>query len=62
MDENEFFSFIENAINDELNTSQKKWALDTMKDIERDLQKDDTGLEDLDEIKRMQKIAGIRRR
>jgi len=60
MNENEFFSFIENAINDELSVNQKKWALDTMKDIERDLQKDDTGLEDLDEIKRMQQLAGIK--
>ena len=45
----EFFPFIENAINDELKPLQKKWAADTMKDIARDLTKDDTGLEDLDE-------------
>jgi hypothetical protein len=44
----EFFPFIENAINDELKPLQKKWALDTMRDIDRDLKKDDTGLEDLD--------------
>jgi len=46
----EFFPFIENAINDELKPLQIKWATDTMKDIARDLTKDDTGLEDLDEI------------
>jgi len=45
----EFFPFIENAINDELKPLQKKWAADTMKDIAKDLTKDDTGLEDLDE-------------
>jgi hypothetical protein len=45
----EFFPFIENAINDELKPLQKKWAADTMKDIAKDLGKDDTGLEDLDE-------------
>ena len=38
----EFFPFIENAINDELKPLQKKWAADTMKDIAKDLGKDDT--------------------
>jgi hypothetical protein len=47
--DDEFFPFIENAINDELKPLQKKWAIDTMKDIAKDLGKDDTGLEDLDE-------------
>jgi hypothetical protein len=46
--DDEFFPFIENAINDELKPLQKKWATDTMKDIAKDLTKDDTGLEDLD--------------
>ena len=46
--DDEFFPFIENAINDELKPLQKKWAVDTMKDIAKDLGKDDTGLEDLD--------------
>ena len=46
--DDEFFPFIENAVNDELTPSQKQWAVSTMKDIERDLRKDDTGLEDLD--------------
>jgi hypothetical protein len=47
--DDEFFPFVENAINDELKPLQKKWAADTMKDIAKDLGKDDTGLEDLDE-------------
>jgi len=46
--EDEFLSFVENAVNDELTNDQKQWALNTMKDIEKDLRKDDTGLEDLD--------------
>jgi len=49
--DDEFFPFVENAINDELKPLQKKWAADTMKDIAKDLGKDDTGLEDLDEVK-----------
>ena len=57
----EFFPFIENAINDELTREQKKWAMGEMRDIEKDLKKDDTGLEDLDEINLKQAIvaAGI---
>jgi hypothetical protein len=47
--DDEFFPFIENAINGELKPLQRKWAMDTMRDIERDLRKDDTGLADLDE-------------
>jgi hypothetical protein len=47
--EDEFISFVENAVNDELTPDQKQWATNTMKDIEKDLKKDDTGLEDLDE-------------
>jgi hypothetical protein len=46
--DNEFFPFIENAINDELTPAQKNWASGEMRDIARDLTKDDTGLEDLD--------------
>jgi hypothetical protein len=48
MDDSEFFDFIENAINNELTPNQVKWAKNTMKDVESDLKKDDTGLEDLD--------------
>lgn len=47
--DDEFFPFIENAINGTLKPLQKKWAMDTMRDIKRDLMKDDTGLADLDE-------------
>ena len=48
LEDDEFFPFVENAINDELTPAQKQWALGEMKDIEKDLRKDDTGLEDLD--------------
>jgi hypothetical protein len=47
--DDEFFPFIENAINGTLKPLQKKWAVDTMRDIKRTLMKDDTGLDDLDE-------------
>jgi hypothetical protein len=47
--DDEFFPFIENVIADKLQPLQKKWAKDTMADIQNDLNKDDTGLEDLDE-------------
>ena len=46
--DDEFFPFVENAINDNLTAKQKVWATTTMNDIARDLTKDDTGLEDLD--------------
>jgi hypothetical protein len=48
LEDDEFFPFVENAVNDELTTTQKQWAIGEMRDIERDLRKDDTGLEDLD--------------
>ena len=49
LEEAEFIEFIENIVNDKLTPAQKKWAMDEMKAIEKDLKKDDTGLEDLDE-------------
>jgi hypothetical protein len=49
--DSEFFPFIENVINGELTPAQKSWAENEMRDIEKDLRKDDTGLEDLDEDK-----------
>lgn len=49
--DDEFFPFIENAINGELTGDQKNWAKGEMNDILRDLKKDDTGLQDLDEEK-----------
>jgi len=48
LEDDEFFPFVENAVNDELTPSQKQWAIGEMRDIEKDLRKDDTGLEDLD--------------
>jgi len=57
--DDEFFPFIENALNDELKPLQKKWAADTMKDIAKDLSKDDTGLEDLDEGMFGKAITGL---
>lgn len=48
LSDDEFFPFIENAINDTLTPAQKRWAEGEMNDIARDLTKDDTGLEDLD--------------
>jgi hypothetical protein len=47
--DDEFFPFVENAVNDQLTPEQKRWALGEMKDIEKDLKKDDTGLSGLDE-------------
>jgi hypothetical protein len=52
LDENEFISFIENTLNDKLTSAQKNWAMGEMKQIAKDLTKDDTGLEDLDENKK----------
>lgn len=49
LSDDEFFPFIENAVNDKLTPAQKNWAAGEMRDISRDLTKDDTGLEDLDE-------------
>jgi len=49
--DDEFFPFIENAINGELTNDQKNWTKGEMNDILSDLKKDDTGLEDLDEEK-----------
>lgn len=45
LDDDEFFPFVENAINDELTPSQKQWAIGEMKDIEKDLKKDDLPFE-----------------
>jgi hypothetical protein len=41
LEDDEFFPFIENAVNDELTPAQKQWAIGEMRDIERDLRKDD---------------------
>jgi len=50
--ESDFISFIENALNDKLTPAQKNWAMGEMKNIAKDLTKDDTGLEGLDENKK----------
>jgi hypothetical protein len=50
MQDEEFLIFIENAINNKLTPNQKRWAQNIMNDINNDLKKDDTGLEDLDEL------------
>lgn len=47
-DELEFLDFIEHALHGKLTSAERRWAMDTMKSIESDLKKDDTGLEDLD--------------
>jgi hypothetical protein len=52
LSENEFISFIENILNDKLTSTQKNWAIGEMKQIAKDLTKDDTGLEGLDEDKK----------
>ena len=49
LEEEEFVEFIENLINKSLTSTQKQWATNEMRDIEKDLKKDDTGLEGLDE-------------
>jgi hypothetical protein len=41
LEDDEFFPFVENAVNDELTPAQKQWAIGEMKDIEKDLKKDD---------------------
>jgi hypothetical protein len=48
LEDDEFFPFVENAVNGELTSAQRQWALGEMRDIERDLRKDDTGLDGLD--------------
>lgn len=48
LDDREFIMFIENLLNNKLSPTQKKWASDTMREIESDLKKDDTGLSNLD--------------
>jgi hypothetical protein len=52
LEDNEFLLFVENAINNTLTPEQKRWALGEMRDIDKDLKKDDTGLSGLDENKK----------
>lgn len=48
LDDEEFLSFIQNALNNKLTPKQTKWASDQMRDINADLKKDDLpfGVED----------------
>jgi len=43
-DETEFIEFVENLVTNKLTSTQKKWAMDTMREIERDLKADDAGI------------------
>jgi hypothetical protein len=45
----EFIEFIENLLQDKLTSDQQLWVKNTMRDIDKDIKKDDTGLENLDE-------------
>lgn len=56
LDDENFKKFIDNSINDRLLPSQKKWALDVMKDIEKDLKSDDTGLNEIESIPNLDTI------
>ena len=40
-DETEFVNFVANALENKLTSTQEKWAMDTMREIERDLKADD---------------------
>lgn len=51
LDDDEFISFIENAVNEELTSSQQKWVKDTLRDITIDLKSDDFSATGLDEIR-----------
>jgi hypothetical protein len=51
LDDTDFISFIENAINDQLTPSQKRWAETILKSISLDLRDDDYDATGLDEIK-----------
>jgi len=50
LDDDDFISFIENAVNEELTASQQKWVKDTLRDIIADLKADDFSATGLDEI------------
>ena len=52
LEDGEFIEFIENAINEELTSSQQKWVNDTLRDIASDLKADDYEATGLDEIKK----------
>lgn len=49
--DDEFISFIENAINESLTSEEKKWVEDTLRDIDRDIKSDEFDASGIDEIK-----------
>jgi hypothetical protein len=51
LEDDEFKEFIENAINEELTSTQLKWVKDTLRDIAIDLKSDDFSATGLGEIK-----------
>jgi len=51
LEDEEFVEFIENAINEELSSTQLKWVKDTLRDIAIDLKSDDFSATGLGEIK-----------
>jgi hypothetical protein len=51
LEDEEFVEFIENAINEELTSTQLKWVKDTLRDIAIDLKSDDFSATGLGEIK-----------
>jgi hypothetical protein len=51
LDDNDFLEFIENAINENLTSEQKRWVENTLKSIENDLKSDDYNKTGMDENK-----------
>jgi hypothetical protein len=50
LEDDEFFSFVENAINENLTPSQIQWVQDTIQSIEDDLRSDDYGASGVSEV------------
>lgn len=48
LESEEFLSMVENIINDNLSNDQLSWSRNTIREIENDLKKDDTGMAGLD--------------
>jgi hypothetical protein len=54
--DNEFVEFVENAINEQLSLSQKKWVDRILKEISMDIRDDDFDSTGLDEVKKFNNI------
>jgi hypothetical protein len=54
--DNEFVEFVENAINEQLSSSQKKWVDRILKEISMDIRDDDFDSTGLDEVKKFNNI------